>query len=83
MREGSPPHGASVPPSVKWVGLPGDLDALPGTRVMQFCGASEWRKRGGDSRLRGDGSGWLGQEAESEGALSWEQERNMPAHSVQ
>lgn len=70
MGEGSLPHGASVPPSVKWAGLIGDLDVLLGARVMQFCGALERRKGEGDSRLHGHGNGWLGQEAESEGALS-------------
>lgn len=83
LGEGSLSHGASVPPSVKWSGLIGDLDALLGAGVMQFCGALERRKGGGDSGLCGDGGGWLGQEAESEGALSWERERSLPAQSVQ
>lgn len=46
---------------------------------MQFCGTLERIDEGGDSGLDGDGSGWLGQEAESEDALGWEQEKNIPA----
>lgn len=79
--EGPLPHGASVAPSVKWAGLIGDVDVLLEARVMQFCEALERRDEGEDSSLGGDGRGWLGQEAESEGALGWEQGWNIPAHS--
>lgn len=81
LREGSPPHGASVPPSVKWVGLPGDLDALPGARVMQFCGASERRNGGGTAGFVVMGAGGWGRRL-SQRALLAGSKRGTYLHTV-